>query len=83
MHFKPFALMPRRAPYFCADRNRGKSRREPFRLGSRTLLNSQRGKLPFGYPYCAKLKQVLQYKFSIFPPKFKKAFVTVQIFVKR
>ena len=40
-----------RAPYFCADRNRGKSRWEPFRLGSQTLLNSQRGKLPFGNPY--------------------------------
>ena len=44
--------MPRRAPYFCADRNRGKNRWEPFRLGSQTLLNSQRGKLPNGFPYC-------------------------------
>ncbi len=51
MYFKLFALMPRRAPYFCADRNRGKSRRKPFQLGFRTFLNDQRGKLPFGNPY--------------------------------
>ena len=47
--------MPRGAPYFCADRNREKNRWEPFRLGSQTLLNSQRDKLPFGNPYCNKL----------------------------
>ena len=40
-----------RAPYFCTDRNREKNRWEPSRLGSQTLLNSQRGKLPFGNPY--------------------------------
>ena len=27
-----------RAPYFCTDRNRGKSRRTPFRSGFRTFL---------------------------------------------
>ena len=43
--------MPRRAPYFCTDRNRGKNRRTPFQLGFRTFLNDQRGKLPFGNPY--------------------------------
>lgn len=42
------------APYFCTDRNMEKSRWEPFRLGSQTLLNSQRDKLPFGNPYCNK-----------------------------
>ena len=51
MIFNFFALMPRRAPYFCTDRNRGKNRRTPFQLGFRTFLNDQRGKLPFGYPY--------------------------------
>ena len=44
-----------RAPYFCADRNREKNRWEPFRLGSQTLLNSQRDKFPNGHPYCANL----------------------------
>ncbi len=44
-----------RAPYFCADRNRGKNRRTPYGLGFRTFLNDQRGKLPFGYPYCDRV----------------------------
>ena len=50
--------MPRRAPYFCADRNRGKNRWEPFRLGSQTLLNSQRDKLPFGNLYYIEIRYV-------------------------
>ena len=45
------------APYFCTDRNMEKSRWEPFRLDSQTLLNSQRDKLPNGFPYCNKLSR--------------------------
>ena len=46
------------APYFCTDRNRGKSRRTPYGLGFRTFPNDQRDKLPFGNPYCIEIRYV-------------------------
>mgnify|MGYP004645413595 CR=1 FL=1 len=53
---KSFCARAARAPYFCTDRNREKSRRTPFQLGFRTFPNDQRDKLPFGNLYCIEMR---------------------------
>ena len=55
---KSFYARAARAPYFCTDRNRGKSRRKPYGLGFRTFPNDQRDKLPFGNLYCIEVQYV-------------------------
>ena len=55
---KSFCARAARAPYFCTDRNREKSRRTPFQLGFRTFPNDQRDKLPFGNLYYIEIRYV-------------------------